>query len=86
MFTRRGQLEFHRALKSFLSTGEVEFRWAERDLIENLPCCPIDQTLESSISNTFLGARRANKEPKATISSSFKLLLKERDQSNDQQF
>ena len=82
MFTRRGQLDFHKALKSFLSIGEAEFKWAERDLTENLnlTCCPIDQTLESSKSNTFSGARRANKEPKATISSSFKLLLKERDQ------
>ena len=35
MFTLRGQPDFHRALKSFLSIGEVEFRWAERDLTEN---------------------------------------------------
>ena len=78
MFTHRGQLDFHKALKSFLSIGEAEFKWAERDWTENLPCCPIHQTLESSKSNTFSGARKANKEPKATISSSFKILLKER--------
>ena len=80
MFTRRGQFDFHRALKSFLSIGEAEFRWVERDLTENLPYCPIDRTLESSKSNTFFGARRANKELEAAISSSFKLLLKEKDQ------
>ena len=54
MFTRRGQFDFHRALKSFLSIGEAEFRWVERDLTENLPYCPIDQTFESSHQNQTL--------------------------------